>query len=107
MNTANAETHIPELDKIIKSANRFILIIVLITVLLALPFVSLPCIVTKIENPVPLMQAVLVCSTALMGLSGLIIVEIKKTNIPVPPEDNVFEKVKALNTLLSLAITSE
>jgi len=97
--------YIPDIDDITRSATRFIIAIIIVTGLFALGFLIFQrTVIGSIENPVELMQAVLVCSTALMGLSGLIIVEIKKADVPIPSEDDddMFARVRALNTISSL-----
>ncbi|MDH5781781.1 MAG: hypothetical protein OEZ07_04345 [Dehalococcoidia bacterium] len=86
------------------SANRFAIIVVVSTALLALPAYFLGrTFFTGIVHVVELVEAILVCSTALMGLSGLMIIEIKKTNVTGLSSDDMFEKVKAINTITSLA----
>jgi hypothetical protein len=57
---------------------------------------------TNMSHTVELFQGVLVCSTALMGLSGLMIIEIKKTNVSGLYSQDMFEKVNAINTISSL-----
>lgn len=86
------------------SANRFAIIVVVSTALLALLAYFLGrTFFTGIVHVVELAQAVLVCSTALMGLSGLMIIEIKKTNVTGLSSNDMFEKVKAINRITSLA----
>src|SRR4030042_2685063 len=55
-----------------------------------------------ISDKVELFQGVLICSTALMGLSGLMVIEIKKTKVTGLSSQNPFEKVDAMNTTVSL-----
>jgi len=105
VNIGNVKKYIPDIDDITRSATRFIIAIIIVTGLFALGFLIFQrTVIGSIENPVELMQAVLVCSTALMGLSGLIIVEIKKADVPIPSEDDddMFARVRALNTISSL-----
>lgn len=105
MNIDNAGNEIRgHIDPTTKSANRFAIFVVVMTFLLALLALLLVReFFTDIAHAVELVQAVLVCSTALMALSGLMIIEIKKTNVMGLSSDNMFEKITALNTITSLA----
>ena len=57
---------------------------------------------TNISHKAELFQGILVCSTALMALSGLMIIEIKKTKVSGLSSQNPFKKVDTMNTLASL-----
>jgi len=60
--------------------------------------------VTGIVHAVELVQAVLVCSTALMGLSGLMMVETKRASDAITLGSPDWRKeIQAMNTFLSLA----
>jgi hypothetical protein len=104
MNIEDARDKIPYMDEMTRSANRFAAIIVGITIFLAiiggfLYYTFFADIVYKVE----LIQAILVCSTALTGLSGLMLIETKRTNITGLSSEDMFVKVKAMNTITSLA----
>jgi hypothetical protein len=105
MKTNNAKNEMRELiDPMVSSANRFAIIVVVVAALLAL----LLCFTTReffmgIVHWVELVQAVLVCTTALMGLSGLMIIEIKKIDVTGTSSEDMFEKIKAIQTVTSLA----
>lgn len=105
MNIDNTGNEIrKEIDAMTTSVNRFAIIVVVSTALLALLAYFLGrTFFTGIVHTVELVQAVLVCSTALMGLSGIMIIETKKTNVTGLSSDDMFEKVKAINTITSLA----
>ena len=80
MNIDNVGNQIrKDVDEMTASANKFSIIVVGSTAFLAV----LICFIgysffASIVYVVELIQAVLLCSTALMGLSGLMILEIKK-----------------------------
>lgn len=103
----NGEKYIGEEEKhqVIKGAQLFMVVLLVITLVLSCLFYFSGGndFLSKVENPKELEQAILICSTALMGLSGLILIEIKKTNIPVSEDaEDMFKKVKALNLILDL-----
>jgi hypothetical protein len=86
-----------------KSMNQLAVIVVCATALVALVvFFVWRTFFTDIPNTVELFQGVLVCSTALMGLSGLMIIEIKKTNVSGLSSQDMSEKVNAMNAITSL-----
>lgn len=86
-----------------KSMNQFAIIVICVTAISAiLVFFVWRTFFTNISHTVELFQAVLVCSTALMGLSGLMIIEIKKTNVGGLSSQDGFEKCNAINTIASL-----
>lgn len=104
MNIDNAKNEMSEIDTMTTSVNRFAIIVVVVVAILALlAFFLGRTFFTNIAHLVELVQAVLVCSTALMGLSGLMLIDIRKTNVTGLSSDNMLEKVKAMNTILSLA----
>jgi len=98
-----------EIAAVRKSANRAAIIVV---VVLFVAFALLACspgrtFFTGIVHVVELVQAVLVCSTALMGLSGLMIIETKRTKVTGVTglsSNDIFEKIKAINTIRSLEV---
>lgn len=105
MNINNAKNEIHEyIDPMTRSANRFVIIVVVVATLLALlMFFTGREFFMGIVHWVELVQAVLVCTTALMGLSGLMIIETKKTNITGILSEDMLEKIKAISTITSLA----
>jgi hypothetical protein len=104
MNIDNGGNEMPvDMDAITKSVNLFAIIVVVVTALLALLASFLErTFFTNIVHVVELIQALLVCSTALMGLSGLMVVEIKKVNITGLSSHDMLKKIKAINTIASL-----
>ena len=93
-----------EVDAMRASANRFAVIVVVLFALSALPtFFFGRTFFSSIPHTVELIQAILVCSTALMGLTGLMIIETKKTNVTGLSSDDIIERIKAINTITSLA----
>jgi len=105
MNIDNAKNKMREdIDSMTSSANRFAFIVVVVAAILALlTFIIERGFFINIVHWVELVQAVLVCSTALMALSGLMIIETKNINVTGLSSEDMFEKVKAMNTILSLA----
>lgn len=105
MNINNATKEIREyIDPMASSANRFAIIVVVVAALLALLMVfTVRDFFTGIVYWVELVQVALVCSTALMGLCGLMIIETKKINVIGLSSEDMLEKVKAINTITSLA----
>jgi Na+-driven multidrug efflux pump len=103
MNIENVGKYIGEEHKkqVTKGIHIFMIVIVAVTIIIScIIFFSQKELINNIENPKELLQAILVCATALMGLTGLILVEIKKSNIPESADS--FEQIKALNTIIDL-----
>ncbi len=105
MNINNARKEIREyVDPMTSSANHFAVIVVVITALVVLlMFFTVRVYFAGIVHWIELTQAVLVCSTALMGLCGLMMIETKKANVTGLSSEDMFEKVRAINTITSLA----
>lgn len=105
MKIDNAKNEVREhIDPMTSSANRFAIIVVIIAALLALlMFFTTRVFFSDIVYWVELVQAVLVCAVALMGLCGLMIIETKKTNVTGLSSEDMVERIKAINTITSLA----
>jgi len=85
-------------NEIKSGAHVFIGIIFVVLVILSLSiFFDKTGVLYNVNDMAQLEQGILVCSTALMGLSGIIIIEIKKAEIPL--SNDVLTKVEALNLL--------
>ena len=85
-----------------KSATKFCIFSVVVFVVIAVLSILIHGFFPLIKYPVELIQAVLVCSTALMGLTGLMITETKKSKIRDLPSDGI-QRVRAINQVSSLA----
>ncbi len=75
-------------------------LVVLFVISLLLTFV--PGLFPPVKHAVELIQAVLLCSTALMGLTGIMLVETKKTEVGDLPS-GVWQLVPKINRINSLA----
>jgi len=108
MNIDNVESEARKFfDDKTKSMNHFAKTLICVTVVLALLvflalFFGWRTSFTNISHVVELFQGVLVCSTALMGLSGLMIIEVKKTNVSGLSSHNMSKEINAINTIASL-----
>jgi hypothetical protein len=87
------------------SVRKFIIfIIAVIAAAAALLYFSNRGFVAGIVYAVELVQAVLVCSTALMGLSGLMMIETKRASDAITLSSRDWRKeIQAMNTFISLA----
>jgi hypothetical protein len=104
MNIEDVKNEIPDMDDMIRSAHRFAAIVVGATIFVAviggfLHYTFFADIVYKVQ----LIQAILIGSTALMGLTGLMMLEMKRTNVTGLSSENMLVKIKAMNTITSLA----
>lgn len=101
MKIINAKRHLPELEEDTSSANKFVRFIVLASLIVGiLLVVFFHDFIGTILNAVELTQAVLVASTAIMGLAGLMVIEIRKTDVTIPTREEtqgLFDRVDALN----------
>jgi len=105
MNIHNARNGIRrDIDAMTVSVNRFVIVCIVVTVLLSLLwYFTNRSSIEGIAHAVELVQAILAGSTALMGLSGLMMIEIGKTNITGLTSDDGLERVDAINRITSLA----
>ena len=87
------------------SVRRFVIfVIAILAAVAALLYLPARGFVANIVHSVELVQAVLVCSTALMGLSGLLMIETKRASDAITLGSADWRKeIQAMNTFLSLA----
>jgi hypothetical protein len=92
-----------EIDTQISSVNKFASIITVVWVLAAVvTYLTTMDYLSKMAHPIELIQAILVCSTALIALTGLMIIEAKKARVTGTMSNDGFERVNALNAFNSL-----
>lgn len=92
-----------EIDTQISSVNKFASIITVVWVLAAvITYLTTRDYFSKIAHSVELTQAILVCSTSLIALTGLMIIEAKKARVTRTTSKDGFERVNALNAFNSL-----
>ena len=91
-------------DPVRSSAHKFGIVIgiIIVIAILGLYFLSRAFFVS-IANWVELVQAILVCSTALVGLSGLMILEARKIDAGGLLSQDGLERIQAVNAVSSLA----
>jgi hypothetical protein len=100
INTGEARKHFHSKQK---GMNQLAIIVTcVIAVLTLVVFFANHTFFINISHKGELFQGVLICSTALMGLSGLMIIEIKKTEVSGLSSQNPLEKIDAMNTTASL-----
>ena len=92
-----------EIDKQISSVNKFALFVTIAWVLVAfVTYLITRDYFSNIAHPLELVQAVLICSTALIALTGLMIIEAKKARVTGIASEDGFERVNALNAFNSI-----
>lgn len=109
MNSADGDELDRWIAEIQASVRRFVIMVVGVSVAVALLLcLPAPQLIGVIVHTVELAQAVLVCATALMGLSGLMIIETKRAaNAITLGSDNGREEFRAMSRIVSLAKSYE
>lgn len=105
MKIYNAKREFPDIEEHIASTKKFIGIIIIgFSIIGIISLVLFYNFFAEIKYPAELAQAVLICSTAIAGLSGLIVIDIKKSDISVPSNEearDIFERTEAMNLIYS------